>query len=152
MAWQPIPVFLPGESHGQGSLASYSLWGRKQSDMTEQLTHTREWGNNTLRASFHFPLHLSTQIPSQSLESGAQLINVCTKNQEGRNLPLHYQFLFPMVNQLHNKSSVLPLPSRSTWGGIRVTPRKVQNKWGFISVKKQRGQLIPDPWHDVALR
>ena len=33
--WQPIPVFLPGESHGQRSLAGYSLWGRKESDMTE---------------------------------------------------------------------------------------------------------------------
>ena len=24
-AWQPTPVFLPGESHGQRSLASFSL-------------------------------------------------------------------------------------------------------------------------------
>ena len=23
--WQPVPVFLPGESHGQRSLAGYSL-------------------------------------------------------------------------------------------------------------------------------
>ena len=36
---QPIPVFLPRESHGQRSLASYSPWGFKESDMTEQLTH-----------------------------------------------------------------------------------------------------------------
>ena len=28
-------VFLPGESHGQRSLAGYSPWGHKQSDMTE---------------------------------------------------------------------------------------------------------------------
>ena len=34
------PVFLPGESHGQKSLVGYSPWGRKESDMTEQLTHT----------------------------------------------------------------------------------------------------------------
>ena len=27
--WQPTPVFLPGESNGQKSLAGYSLWGRK---------------------------------------------------------------------------------------------------------------------------
>ena len=27
--WQPTPVFLPGESHGQRSLVGYSLWGRK---------------------------------------------------------------------------------------------------------------------------
>ena len=28
--WQPTPVFLPGKSHGQRSLAGYSLWGRKR--------------------------------------------------------------------------------------------------------------------------
>ena len=33
--WQPIPVFLPGESHGQRSLTGYSPWGRKESDTTE---------------------------------------------------------------------------------------------------------------------
>ena len=27
--WQPTPVFLPGDSHGQRSLAGYSLWCRK---------------------------------------------------------------------------------------------------------------------------
>ena len=31
------PVFLPGKSHGQRSLAGYSPWGHKGSDMTEQL-------------------------------------------------------------------------------------------------------------------
>ena len=38
--WLPTPVFLPGEFHGQRSLAGYSPWGHKESDMTEQLTHT----------------------------------------------------------------------------------------------------------------
>ena len=32
--WQPIPVFLPGKFHGQKSLAGYSLWDHKESDMT----------------------------------------------------------------------------------------------------------------------
>ena len=27
--WQPTPVFLPGEFHGQGSLMGYRLWGHK---------------------------------------------------------------------------------------------------------------------------
>ena len=35
--WQPTPVFLPEESHGQRSLIGYSPRGRKQSDMTERL-------------------------------------------------------------------------------------------------------------------
>ena len=38
MEWRPTPVFLPGEFHGQRSLASYSTWGHKESDITEQLT------------------------------------------------------------------------------------------------------------------
>ena len=33
--WQPPPVFLPGESQGQGSLVGCSLWGRTESDRTE---------------------------------------------------------------------------------------------------------------------
>ena len=36
--WQLTPVFLPGEFHGQRSLAGYSPWHHKESDMTERLT------------------------------------------------------------------------------------------------------------------
>jgi len=28
--WQPTPIFLPGESHGQRSLVGYSPWGCKE--------------------------------------------------------------------------------------------------------------------------
>ena len=31
---EPIPVFLPGEFHGQWSLAGHSPWGRKEWDPT----------------------------------------------------------------------------------------------------------------------
>ena len=34
--WQPTPVFLPGKSPGERSLVGYSLWGCKESDMTEK--------------------------------------------------------------------------------------------------------------------
>ena len=36
----PPPVFLPGQSHGQRSLAGYSPWGVKE-DMAEHPTHTQ---------------------------------------------------------------------------------------------------------------
>ena len=36
--WQPTPVFLPGEFHGQRSLVGYSPWGNKKLDTTEH-TH-----------------------------------------------------------------------------------------------------------------
>ena len=34
-----IPIFLPGESHGQRSLADYSPWGGTELDMTEATWH-----------------------------------------------------------------------------------------------------------------
>ena len=36
--WQPSPVFLFGEPPGQGSLVGYSPWGRRESDITQQLS------------------------------------------------------------------------------------------------------------------
>ena len=36
--WWLTPVFLPGKSHGQRSLAGYCLWGHKELDTTEWLT------------------------------------------------------------------------------------------------------------------
>ena len=39
-AWQPTPVFSPGEPQGQRSLAGYSPWGRKEPDVACTHTHT----------------------------------------------------------------------------------------------------------------
>ena len=39
--WQPTPLFLPGESHGQRRVAGYNSQGHKELDMTESdLAHT----------------------------------------------------------------------------------------------------------------
>ena len=35
IAWQPTPIFLSGESHGQKSLVGYSPWSHKESDITK---------------------------------------------------------------------------------------------------------------------
>ena len=35
--WHPIPVLLPGKSHGWRSLVGRSPWGRKESDTNERL-------------------------------------------------------------------------------------------------------------------
>ena len=50
--WLPTPVFLPGESHGQGSLVGYSPRGRKESDMTERLHYT-----------LYYKIHLTQNLP-----------------------------------------------------------------------------------------
>ena len=38
--WQPTPVFMPGEFHGQRTLVGYSPWLHRELEMTEQLTLT----------------------------------------------------------------------------------------------------------------
>ena len=38
-AWQPTPVFLPGESHGQRSLVGYRPWSCKELEITEATKH-----------------------------------------------------------------------------------------------------------------
>ena len=47
--WHSTPVFLPGEFHGQRSLAGYSPWGCIESHTTEQLTHTHTCAHTQAR-------------------------------------------------------------------------------------------------------
>ena len=42
---QPTPVSFPGKFQRQRSLAGYSPWGHKESDMTEQLSTHNKWQN-----------------------------------------------------------------------------------------------------------
>ena len=54
---QLTPLFLSGEFHGQRSLAGYSPWGLKESDMTEH-THTAKYVMRWQPASaLTFPPH-----------------------------------------------------------------------------------------------
>ena len=59
--WQPTLVFLPGESHGQRSLAGYSPWGHKELDTTEWLRTQRIYHLISLRL-FFFSSHPSAHL------------------------------------------------------------------------------------------
>ena len=48
---QPTPVFLPGESQGQGSLVGCRLWGRTESDTTE-VTQQQQQQHCGMQAAF----------------------------------------------------------------------------------------------------
>ena len=55
--WLPTPVFLPGESHRQRSLAGYSPWGHTESDTTEcARTHTHTHTYTRIPSSPHILL------------------------------------------------------------------------------------------------
>ena len=59
-AWQPTPVFLPGESHGQRSLVGYSLFCHKRGrhDFTAKQQHAlgyeKDWETMVLYNRFSF--------------------------------------------------------------------------------------------------
>ena len=62
--WQPIPVFLPGEAQGRGSLVGCHLWGRTESDRTEATHHQQQQQQciyvNPNLLIYLFLLHLAT--------------------------------------------------------------------------------------------
>ena len=51
--WQPSPVFLPGEPHGQRSLKGYSPWGCKELDTAEKWTPKGARFSLVGRQAFH---------------------------------------------------------------------------------------------------
>ena len=61
--WLPTPVFLPGESHGQRSLAGYSPWGCKESDKAEVTDHTRTEKHRCNRVTLPFPCFPPSSCP-----------------------------------------------------------------------------------------
>ena len=71
--WQPTPVLLPGESHGQRSLAGSSPWGHRELPTTKwahlsHALHQSASGYSThCKYSYHFTFH--TFLP-RSLYSG----------------------------------------------------------------------------------
>ena len=55
-AWQPTPLFLPGESHGQRKLMGYSPQGRKEPDTDEVTQHAR------LHTDIYYPVTIFFQV------------------------------------------------------------------------------------------
>jgi len=63
---QPTPAFLSGESHGQGNLAAYSPWGRKESMGRLTLSFIRWFSQQLLFLRFY------TSVPFLALGHLAQ--------------------------------------------------------------------------------
>ena len=62
--WQPTPVFLPGESHGSGSLVDCCLWGRTESDITKATLQQQQQSLNNSPSEhlFHCIWIISVQV------------------------------------------------------------------------------------------
>ena len=76
--WQHTPVFLPEVFHGQRSLAGYSLWGHKESDMTECThIHTHNTYSVSLYHCHHTHTHTHTHTNRTQLCDPAALLGLC---------------------------------------------------------------------------
>ena len=88
-AWQPSPVFLPGKSRGQRSLAGYSPWGHKESDMTKLNESARDGFCHTLTCIGHrhtcvpFLLNPASHLPPYPFQvfTEHQLWVLCIRHQ-----------------------------------------------------------------------
>ena len=105
--WQPTPLFLPGKSCGQRSLAACSPWSHKELDTTEQLT-THAF--NQLLKTRAFSL-LWIQIPPV-LTLIRQLQVDCLENvlkylQIGENFFLPISSLYKRLNHAKNPKKVI---------------------------------------------
>ena len=78
-AWQPTPVLLPGDSHGQGSLAGCSPRGHTGSDATEV---TKQWQQQcvALVAMQHVE-HSWTGDRTRVCCIGRQILNHCATRE-----------------------------------------------------------------------
>ena len=60
-AWQPTPVFLLGESHGQRSLAGYRPWGHKELDTTKRVKNINNKIDPDGSVVKNFPINAGAQ-------------------------------------------------------------------------------------------
>ena len=67
-AWQPPPVFLPGESHRQKSLVGYSPCDLKESDTPEVMSHSTQTTACTIVCNNEQPRHLSLRLMQNNLQ------------------------------------------------------------------------------------
>ena len=83
-AWQPTPLFLPGESHGQRSLAGCSPWDHNESVTTERPhTHTNAYTHNVHKAtSVDWKLRHREREKEQSEGAQQELNRVFPPNTE----------------------------------------------------------------------
>ena len=97
-SWQPVPVFLPGESHGQRNLAGYGPWGRKESEMTEatqQSTPQTLWYSSLQKVDLYFS-PLMSLLPSSRVQK-RENSNFIVETPDRHNLSQVIKITSPLI-------------------------------------------------------
>ena len=129
---QPTPVFWPGESHGQRSLAGYSPRGLKESDMTERLTLLLYQWKYWKSPSYG-------RIVSSKPQIGTNLLQVVQKKKKKQ------QIKYLNSRWSHKIWDVM----KSGEGSRENAQPKCRQRWTIRNGRRSRGQRgwgpLPDP-------
>ena len=88
--WQPTPVFLPGESHRQRSLAGYSPQGRKSRTRLSALSHAHLGNHPSLPFTFPFLLNKLHILSSDTIHHHYLVSNLHQYSSSLQTHVLHY--------------------------------------------------------------
>ena len=104
-AWQPTPIFLLGEAHGQKSLAGYSSWRHKELDRTEMKLTGRKlaesnWGSpfSELSSSGLIP---PSNLPASPLIGPHQYSKIVREQEKHPPSPAYRTSLCQHMSTLH---------------------------------------------------
>ena len=121
--WQPTPVLLPGESHGQRNLAGYSPWGCKESNLTE---HALKGPSLSLAVSSEFLARVSCPSPWRSRTTWD-----ISQSKDHTNL-------------WHLWELLLSLPKLILWSKAQLQrPHSLTVNWGSIHCFQENSTRLP---------
>ena len=96
--WQPTPVFLPGKFHGQRSLAGYSPWSHKESDMTEHAcTEPHSQADPILLTNRNCENLIGIALDLQIAMGSIVIFTILISPIQERGISLH-QFVSPLIS------------------------------------------------------
>ena len=148
--WQPAPVCLPGESHGQRSLEGPRSWGRRESDTTERRAYLSQ------EAGFlGFPLHRHREVEpalffgTWSVQAGhfqtlgLQGISVLSRGTSV-GMRSHAAMLFVGVSLHHAAWWQSTQPWRGALGGQAEVPEQCHICWTYGRVYCYQKTVHPE--------
>ena len=119
--WQPTPILLPGKSHGWRSLVGCIIWGREESDTTEDFTFTFHFHALEKEMATHSSI-LAWRIPGTAEPGGLPSMGSHRVRHDWCDLTTVYNYLHTAPTLLHDSlfraafvSLILGSPTLSVW-------------------------------------
>ena len=121
--WQPTPVFLPGDSQGQGSLVGFRLWGRTESDTTEATYQQQQVSSTFLLLPLGIPSFQGHRVLHGSSVTSQQIREEQVRTQRSpgtflRSQAWRWKTLFLLIFHYSEFSHMAPLNYVRGWENV----------------------------------